>query len=217
VLLAFGWAAFPYTAFVMQSNSNDSLLAALLIWALVGFSSVGVRGVLLAFASLTKFAPLALIPLFATGRQGLLGAWRDRALRAPTRLRLAYFGATFVTMFALLVAYPAIEPGLTVAYERTIDTQLVRESPFSIWGQVPGLEPLKILLMATLVIFATALAFVPDRRSTLQVCAFTAAVMIGSQLILEHWFYLYIPWFLGPLLLAIAAPPPRPSPSNRAV
>ena len=41
-----------------------------------------------------------------------------------------------------------------------------------------------------------------------------AAVMIGSQLILEHLFYLYIPWFLGPVLVAIAARPPRPSPAQ---
>lgn len=29
--------------------------------------------------------------------------------------------------------------------------------------------------------------------------------MIGAELVLEHWFYLYIPWFLGPLLVALVA------------
>src|SRR6185312_7919715 len=30
-ILAFGWAAYPYTAYVLESNSNDSLVALLLV------------------------------------------------------------------------------------------------------------------------------------------------------------------------------------------
>ena len=32
-----------------------------------------------------------------------------------------------------------------------------------------------------------------SRRS--QLAALTAAVLIGFELVLTHWFYLYIPWF----------------------
>ena len=28
--------------------------------------------------------------------------------------------------------------------------------------------------------------------------------MIALQLAVDHWFYLYIPWFAGPLLIALA-------------
>ena len=91
-----------------------------------------------------------------------------------------------------------------MAWDRTIATQVGRESPFSVWGQAPALEPLKVALMAATALFAAALAFVPRTRDLLQVTALSAAVVIASQLILEHWFYLYIPWFLGPLLAAIA-------------
>ena len=30
-----------------------------------------------------------------------------------------------------------------------------------------------------------------------------AAVMIATQLGIEHWFYLYIPWFFGLVMLAL--------------
>ena len=33
--LAFAWAAYPYTLFALDSNSNDSLVAAVVVWALV--------------------------------------------------------------------------------------------------------------------------------------------------------------------------------------
>ncbi len=33
--LALAWAAFPFTAYALESNSNDSLVAAMLIWGLV--------------------------------------------------------------------------------------------------------------------------------------------------------------------------------------
>ncbi len=71
VILGFAWVAYPFTDYALQSNSNDTLIAALLVWALVVFSSPIKRGTLLALATLAKFAPLVLAPLFATGERGL--------------------------------------------------------------------------------------------------------------------------------------------------
>ena len=48
-------------------------------------------------------------------------------------------------------------------------------------------------------------AFFPWRRTLIQIAALSAALIISVELVLEHWFYLYIPWFLGPLLVAMAA------------
>jgi hypothetical protein len=206
VILAFGWAALPHTAFAMQSNTNDPLIAALVVWALVAFSSIGVRATLIAVATMVKFAPLLLFPLFAAGERGLGAVLKERGAAAPAALRIAYFAAVFTAIVALMLVYPAIDPGLSVAWDRTLDTQLGRESPFSIWGQEPGLDPLKMVLMAAIAGFAALLAFVPRRRTLVQVAALGAAVVIATQVILEHWFYLYIPWFLGPLLAAIATP-----------
>ena len=72
--LALAWLAYPYTDFALQSNSNDSLLAALLIWTFVLFARPLARGALLAVAFTAKFAPLALAPLLLTGDRGLLGS-----------------------------------------------------------------------------------------------------------------------------------------------
>ena len=71
VILAFAWCAYPYTTYALQSNSNDSLVAALIVWAFVAFASPVGRGVLLGLASMAKFAPLVLAPLFAVGERGL--------------------------------------------------------------------------------------------------------------------------------------------------
>jgi hypothetical protein len=46
-------------------------------------------------------------------------------------------------------------------------------------------------------------AFLPRRRDLVGLSALTAAVLIALQLGVTHWFYLYIVWFLGPLLIAL--------------
>ena len=33
---------------------------------------------------------------------------------------------------------------------------------------------------------------------------------IALELAVDHWFYLYIPWFAGPLLIALACAPRPP-------
>jgi hypothetical protein len=38
--------------------------------------------------------------------------------------------------------------------------------------------------------------------------ALTAAVLIGFELVLTHWFYLYLPWFFPFVVLALVAPLP---------
>jgi hypothetical protein len=50
---------------------------------------------------------------------------------------------------------------------------------------------------------AVAVAFVPRRRDTLQVAALGAAVLLATQLIAIHWFYLYIVWFAPFMLVAL--------------
>jgi hypothetical protein len=220
VVMAFAWAAYPYTDMVLQSNSNDGLVGALAIWGLVAFSSVGWRAILIALAAGAKFTPLFLVPLYATGYEGLKGQfWGTRrdgerpgplkrlfALRLPTAtwVRVLYFATVFASACALLLLYPAIDPGLAKTWERTIQSQLDRSSPFSIWGQVSWLQPLQTFLLLATVVFATALSFIPRKRTLVQISALAAGVIIATEITLEHWFYLYIAWFLGMLFAAIA-------------
>ena len=105
-------------------------------------------------------------------------------------------------LVAVVPHIPA-DGGLRVLYDQTIGFQLDRESPFSVWGQNSGLEPLLWLVKAAVVGLAVAVAFVPRRRDTLQVAALGAAVLIATQLIAIHWFYLYIVWFAPFLLVAL--------------
>jgi hypothetical protein len=142
---------------------------------------------------MTKFAPVALAPLLATGERGLAG-------RPPWRPALV-FTIAFVAAVALMLAHPAIDPGLATFWDRTLGSQLDRTSPFSVWGQEPGLDWLQTTLWVGAAGLAALVAFVPRRRTLLQVAALGAAVLIAAQLAVDHWFYLYIPWFL-PLLLA---------------
>jgi hypothetical protein len=203
VILGFAWAAYPFTDYALQSNSNDTLVAALLVWSLAIFASPIKRGVLLALATLAKFAPLVLAPLFATGERGLLERGSPAVgsrLRGP-----AYFSIAFVGAVVLLLALPAVDPGLGSFYERTVQSQLDRESPFSVWGQAASVEWLQTVVKALAIGLAVMVAFVPRRRSVPRIAALAAAILIAVQITAEHWFYLYIPWFFGLLITALAA------------
>jgi hypothetical protein len=195
-VLAFAWVAFPYTAFTLSSNANDSLVAALIAWSLVALTSPLARGVLLAAAAMVKFAPLALAPLYAAAGPG------GRFSRPWWRSALMFSLALLVAL-GVLLAYPALDPGLATFYDRTIAMQVDRESPFSVWGQADlGLLKLAVELFA--VALAVAVAFVPRERRFAQIAALAAAILIAVQLTADHWFYLYIVWFFPPLIAALA-------------
>jgi hypothetical protein len=201
VILAFAWAACPYTAFALESNSNDSLVAALLVATMLVLTSPPARGAVLALASATKFAPLALAPLFATyDSRG--GAGPGRALR-PRLPTVGLFAAGFAATAALVMVQTILGPGLGTFWERTIGFQAGRDSPFSIWGQT-SLGPLHVIVEVLVAALAVLVAFVPKRRDAFTVAALGAAVMIAFQLTVDHWFYLYLPWFLPLLFVAMA-------------
>ena len=86
VVLAYAWASFPFTLFALESNSNDTLVAVLVLAALLARATAArlataARRRVAALAGLAKFAPLALAPLLAThGLQGLARALAARRL-----------------------------------------------------------------------------------------------------------------------------------------
>jgi Glycosyltransferase family 87 len=206
VTMAFAWAAYPYTAYALQSNSNDALVAALLVWSLVLFSRPLARGALLGFATMAKFAPLVLAPLFAAGGRGLVEYLEERRRPPQARLRLlGEFSIAFVAVVAVMLVQPATEAGLATFWERTVASQLDRTSPFSIWGQVESLEWLQTTLKLLAIGLAFLVTLIPRRRSLAQIGALGGAVLIATQLTVDHWFYLYIPWFLPFVLVALAA------------
>jgi Glycosyltransferase family 87 len=184
VALAWAWAAYPYTAFVLETNSNDALVALAGIGALLAFAgrSAAVAGVAVGLGAAAKFAPLALAPLFAR--------------RSPLVFAIA------LAMTVAIVVVPFVpDGGLRELYDRTIGYQAGRGSPFSVWGQVSSLDWLQTAAKVGAVALALAAAFVPRRPDERQVAALGAAVLIALQLAVTHWFYLYVIWFV-PFVLA---------------
>jgi hypothetical protein len=198
VALAYAWVSYPFTLYALESNSNDMLVAVLLLAVLLCASAPPARGAFAALAGFAKLAPLALVPLFAT--HGL------RELPARRRpLAFALFLLAFA-LTALLVFVPAVaHDSLHEIYERTVVYQENRGSPFSVWGLYGGLSGLQSAVEAGAVLLALLLAVVPRRPGVASLAAAAAATLIALQLGVEHWFYLYIPWFFPLTMVALLA------------
>jgi hypothetical protein len=189
LLLAYLWMTYPFTLLVANSAANDALVALLVLAALLAAARPLARGALVGLAGLTKFAPLALAPVFAT----------YRARRPGTVLAS---GLAFVAAVALVLA-PFDLGGF---WYRTLGFQRERESPFSVWGRYGGLDGLQAGLQAAALVLACAVAAVPRRRDLGSLAALAAAVLIAFQLAVTHWFYLYLVWFAPLVWIALLAP-----------
>jgi hypothetical protein len=185
VTLAYAWAAYPFTLYAMNCNVNDALVGALVLAALLGAAAPLRRGVFVALAGMAKFAPLGLGPLYIA--------------HSRARVRFAVGMAIVLGLcFAFVLAYG--DP--RTFYDRTIGFQAERGSPFSIWG-LRGWTTAQAVVQGAAVLLSVAVAFVPRRRDLVGLAALTAAVLIALQLGITHWFYLYLVWFFGPLMLAL--------------
>jgi hypothetical protein len=197
--------AFPFTAYALNANSNDAIMPALLVWGLWLCTSPTARGVAVALSGWTKFATLLLAPLWLTYPEGL---------RLRTALRfVAGFAAATLAAFSILLLEPGLVEAIRTFVERTFDYQLGRDSPFSPWdwGQyhargIPDLSAVQLVLQVAVLALAGVVAVIPRRKGPLELAALSAAVLLGFELTLTHWSYLYIPWFLPFVLLALLLP-----------
>jgi hypothetical protein len=209
-LLPFAWAAYPFTQYVSSSNTNDALPPLLLVWGFWLASSHVGRGAFSALAGWTKFGTLVVVPLWAGYPDGL------RRPRAPVLFGAGFVAATLAS-FSILLLEPDPLHAARVFWDRTLGWQLGRESPFSIWdwGQyhargIPDLHLVQLPLIGLVLAGAVAAAFWPRRKSPLQLAALTAALVLGFELVLTHWFFLYIPWFFPFVAFAVLARSARP-------
>jgi hypothetical protein len=187
--LSFAWAAYPFSLLALQENTNDLMIAALLVLSLAALRSAPGRGAMLGLAAAAKFAPLGIAPLLAAGT----GERRGR--------QAIMFGLALMAVCVVATLPYIPDGGLRELYDTTIGYQLGRGSPFSLWALHPSLEWLQTLLKASAIGLAAVLAFFPRRRDARQVVALAAAVMIAVQLPATHWFYFYLAW-IAPLVLA---------------
>jgi len=130
--------------------------------------------------------------------------------RARLRLRaLTAFFAAFV-LTAVVVSIPALtHDSLRTIYERTIEYQANRGSPFSVWGLYGGLHGVQTAVQVAAVALALALAVLPRRSDVVGLAAACAAILIAVELGVEHWFYLYIPWFFPLVMIALLGARPE--------
>ena len=202
-VLAFAWAAYPFTQYVSNSNTNDAIMPCLLVWAfwLVGRRPVG-SGVLAAASGWTKFASLIVAPLWLTYPTGRLN------LRF-----LAGFVAGTLAVFSILLLDPHPLHEIATFWHRTVGYQLGRSAPWSLWDWrqyhargLPDFHPVQRLLQGMLLVGAIVVAFRPRPKSPLQLAAFTAALLAGFEMVQTYWLYTYIPWFFPFAAIALLVP-----------
>jgi hypothetical protein len=201
--LPFAWAAYPFTQYTSSSNTNDAILPAFLIFGFFFAASPARRGGFASLAGWTKFAALIVAPLWAT--------YPEVRVRRVVLYSIGFLGATALA-FSILLLEPNVVDAARAFWDRTLGWQLGRESPFSIWDWdqyhargIPDLSVPHKFVQGLVVVGAVAAAFVPRRKSPLQLAALTAALIAGFQLVLTHWFYLYLPWFFPFVAFALFA------------
>ena len=204
--LCLSWAAYPLTLYAFMSNTNDAIAPALLVAGFWLVTSPWARGGAVALAGWTKLAALVVAPLWA--------AYPDGLQRRPLARFAGGFLAATLAAFAVLLLEPDVFHATRVFAERTFSWQLGRHSPFSLWdwgeyhaAGIPDLKILQRVLQGVLVIAALGVAVFPrGRRSPLQLAALTGALLLGFELVLTHWSWLYVPWAFPFVVIALLAP-----------
>jgi hypothetical protein len=205
--LLFAWAAYPFTAYALLADTNDAIMPALLVWGFLVLQRPVARGAAVALAGWTKFVSLAVAPLWLS---------YPRLERRSASRFAAGCGVATVATFSILLLEPSLGHALRTFWHRTIPTQVGRHSPFSLWdwGQyhargIPDLHLVQRALEVAAAGFALLVAFVPKRKGPLELATLTAAVLLGFELVLTHWFYFYLLWVLPFVALALLIPTPQ--------
>jgi hypothetical protein len=162
------------------------LVAAVAAIGLAMAASPLARGITVAAGFAIKLFPLILAPLWllynGPRRSSVLG------------FVLGGVGVFFLSFWVLALDGDPIG-GAKIFYERTLAFQSSRESPWTIFTQVPELAPLQQLLLMATILLAFIIAVVPEKRTIRRLAAFSAALIIAFELTVNFWFYPYIIWF----------------------
>jgi Glycosyltransferase family 87 len=192
--LLFAWAAFPYTLYSTNNNTNDIVVAAAAAVGLATIASPIARGASVAAGFAIKLYPAILGPLWMM---------HDGAKRRPiVNFVLGGLGVFFLTFWVLLLDGKPLEAA-RLFYEKTIAFQGARETPWTIFNQVPALGFLQQPLLAAVVLLAFIVSAWPRRRTVRRLAAFSAALVIGFQLTTNYWYYPYVTWFEPFVFLAL--------------
>ena len=212
--LMFAWVAWPLTQYSSSSNTNDMIEPALLVWGFYFLTTPVLRGGFAGLAAMTKFAPLIVFPLWS-------GYPTARGFRSRFGFVVGGAAAMAASLSVILLDGRPIHAVRTFLH-RTFGYQLDRSSVFSLWDWgdyhakgIPDLHLVQVGLEGALVATAILLFWWPRRRSPLRMAAFTAVLLIGFEIVLTHFSWLYLEWFFPFVAIALLASLPageRPRP-----
>jgi Glycosyltransferase family 87 len=189
---AFGYLLYPFPDLSLMAETNDALIAALCVWAIVAAGHPVARGLLMAAAALTKFLPALLALQFLGTRRG-----RSR------------YALTLLAAMAAMLAWPLITSGPAQFLDSTFGYQLLQRGSgvqFSIWTYLPQVAIVaRPVLAAALVLLALSPVLRPRVRDAREDAALAAALLIGAQLLLGYWFYSYLTWWYPLIVVAMMA------------
>jgi hypothetical protein len=183
--LVFAWAAFPYTLYATNNNTNDIIVAAVSAVGLAAAASPIARGASIAAGFAVKLYPLVLGPLWIT--------YEGRRRRPIVDFVLAGVGVGLLTFWVILLDGHPVESA-KLFYDKTLAFQGDRVSPWSVFSQVPQLAFLQRPIMALAIFLSILVAFVPREKTLRRLAALSAALVIAFQLTVNYWFYAYITW-----------------------
>jgi hypothetical protein len=185
--MLFAWAVFPYTLYSANNNTNDIIVAAVAAVAIATATSPLARGASVVAGFAVKLFPIILAPLWmlhdgAKSRGSLLD------------FVLGGMGVFLLTFWVLALDGDPIG-GVVEFFDRTLRFQGERETPWTIFAQVPALKVLQQALTAAVVLLAFIVPVVLKKRTIRRLAALSAAFVIAFELTVNYWFYPYVTWF----------------------
>jgi hypothetical protein len=204
---ALAWLAFPPVLLAASGGGNDVPAALFVVAALATFARTHLSAGLLTLAGWVKIAPAV-----------ALVAWIARMRGASLAQALGVVAALLAAGFVAILAFGG--SGAVNSALSALSFQLERGSWFSVWRQlgVPALQAAcQALTVTFLVMTAVALRRDPDLPFR-RVAALAGTAIALVQLSANYWLYVYLPWLLPFILVALFPPArQRSQPSVRPV
>ncbi|HET7272531.1 MAG TPA: glycosyltransferase family 87 protein [Rubrobacter sp.] len=192
--LIFAWAAFPYTIYSTNNNTNDVIVAAVSAIGLAAAASPIARGASIAAGFAVKLYPVVLGPLWIM--------YEGRKRKPIIDFVLGGAGVFLLAFWVILLDGHPVEV-FRLFYQKTLAFQGDRVSPWTIFSQVPDLAFLQRPLTAFAIFLTILVAFVPRKKTLRRLAALSAAIVIAFQLTVNYWFYTYVIWFEPFVFLAL--------------
>lgn len=210
LVVVFTYAISPYilgmvSELGLERASHIAGMPFIIFALLLLFHRPIIAGLLLGIATGMLYYPLFLMPLWC----GCL--WREYGIRKGLEFLAAYAAVGIICIIMLISMVQPIdeaESSLSAFIDDTISQQQFKDgygnSPLSFWGQYPDLarwsKPIAGLLYCS---FCFLLAFYPRHIGLERLIALTAAVLVGTQLVLSFGGGTYIGFYLAPLILML--------------